>query len=123
MIFLSGEVSGNRPKICASEKIVVSYNWHGITLFHGPLNVHFMTEICIDYARCSTDRQDLTARQEALAANREGYSMVVSKLDRLEQSVPDAREIAEALQTRGVNWRREPASTSRQTRWEKCSSM
>lgn len=65
MRFLSGEVSGNRPKICASEKIVVSYNWHGITLFHGPLNVHFMTEIRIGYARCSTDRQDLTARQEA----------------------------------------------------------
>jgi DNA invertase Pin-like site-specific DNA recombinase len=119
----------------ASEKItadVVSYNWYGINLFHGPLNVHFMTEIRIGYARCSTDKQDLTAQQEALvklgvsleriytdkgltgsnrqrpgldqalAAVRRGDTLVVPKLDRLARSVPDAREIADALQARGV---------------------
>jgi DNA invertase Pin-like site-specific DNA recombinase len=91
-----------------------------------------MTEIRIGYARCSTDRQDLTAQQEALvklgvspdriyidkgltgsnrlrpgldqalAAVRGGDTLVVPKLDRLARSVPDARDIADALQARGV---------------------
>lgn len=91
-----------------------------------------MTEIRIGYARCSTDRQDFTAQQEALAklgvsperiytdkgltgsnrqrpgldqalaAVRRGDTLVVPKLDRLARSVPDAREIADALQARGV---------------------
>ncbi len=91
-----------------------------------------MTEIRIGYARCSTDRQDLTAQQEALVklgvsperiytdkgltgSNRQrpgldqalaavcrGDTLVVPKLDRLARSVPDAREIADALQARGV---------------------
>ncbi|ENE8569133.1 recombinase family protein [Salmonella enterica] len=91
-----------------------------------------MTEIRIGYARCSTDRQDLTAQQEALvslgvsldriytdkgltgsnrqrpgldqalAAVRRGDTLVVPKLDRLARSVPDAREIADTLQARGV---------------------
>lgn len=91
-----------------------------------------MTEIRIGYARCSTDKQDLTAQQEALvklgvsldriyidkgltgsnrlrpgldqalAAVRSGDTLVVPKLDRLARSVPDAREIADALQARGV---------------------
>lgn len=91
-----------------------------------------MTEIRIGYARCSTDKQDLTAQQEALgslgvspdriytdkgltgsnrqrpgldqalAAVRRGDTLVVPKLDRLARSVPDAREIADALQARGV---------------------
>jgi len=91
-----------------------------------------MTEIRIGYARCSTDRQDLTAQQEALvklgvsperiytdkgltgsnrqrpgldqalAAVRRGDTLVVPKLDRLARSVPDAREIADSLQDRGV---------------------
>lgn len=91
-----------------------------------------MTEIRIGYARCSTDKQDLTAQQEALvklgvsperiyidkgltgsnrqrpgldqalAAVRHGDTLVVPKLDRLARSVPDAREIADALLARGV---------------------
>lgn len=91
-----------------------------------------MTEIRIGYARCSTDKQDLTAQQavlvklgvsperiytdkgltgsnrqrpgldQALAAVRRGDTLVVPKLDRLARSVPDAREIADALQARGV---------------------
>ncbi|EAY4678260.1 recombinase family protein [Salmonella enterica subsp. enterica serovar Rubislaw] len=91
-----------------------------------------MTEIRIGYARCSTDKQDLTIQQEtlvklgvspdriytdkgltgsnrqrpgldqALAAVRRGDTLVVPKLDRLARSVPDAREIADALQARGV---------------------
>lgn len=91
-----------------------------------------MTEIRIGYARCSTDKQDLTAQQEvlvglgvsldriyidkgltgsnrqrpgldqALAAVRCGDTLVVPKLDRLARSVPDAREIADALVSRGV---------------------
>lgn len=91
-----------------------------------------MNEIRIGYARCSTDRQDLTAQQEALvnlgvphdrvytdkgligskrqrpgldqalAAVRQGDMLVVPKLDRLARSVPDAREIADALEARGL---------------------
>jgi len=86
----------------------------------------------IGYARCSTDKQDLSAQKHALvalgveehriytdhgltgrnrkrpgldqaiAAVRRGDTFVVSKLDRLARSVPDARTIAEELQERGV---------------------
>ena len=85
----------------------------------------------IGYARCSTDKQDLRAQkaelakldpdqvftdegftgtkrdqreglERALAALRAGDTLVVTKLDRLARSVPDARGIAEDLQTRGV---------------------
>ena len=91
-----------------------------------------MTETLIGYARCSTDRQDLAAQRQALqdlgvaedriytdhgltgtnrarpgldqalAAIREGDTLVVAKLDRLARSVPDARAIADKLQERGV---------------------
>lgn len=91
-----------------------------------------MTEIRIGYARCSTDRQDLTAQRaalralgvaedriyvdhgltgrtrarpgldQALAAVRAGDTLVVAKLDRLARSVPDARDIADRLTARGV---------------------
>ena len=91
-----------------------------------------MTPILIGYARCSTDRQDLTAQREALAelgveadriyvdkglsgrnrarpgldqaiaAVREGDTLVVPKLDRLARSVPDARNIADQLEAKGV---------------------
>lgn len=39
---------------------------------------------------------------QALAAVRQGDTLVVTKLERLARSVPDAREIADALQARGV---------------------
>ncbi|WP_425074123.1 recombinase family protein [Sagittula sp. S175] len=91
-----------------------------------------MTVTKIGYARCSTDRQDLTAQREALlnlgvqedriytdhgltgtnrarpgldqalAATRAGDVFVVPKLDRLARSVPDARAIAAQLETKGV---------------------
>jgi len=83
--------------------------------------------LLIGYARCSTDQQDLTAQhdgltalgvspariyvdhgltgtnrdrpglREALAACREGDTLVVTKLDRLARSLPDARAIADEL--------------------------
>ena len=86
----------------------------------------------IGYARCSTDRQDLAAQRaallelgvapeciytdrgltgrtparpglnQALAAVRTGDTLVVTKLDRLARSVPDARAIADRLLERGV---------------------
>jgi DNA invertase Pin-like site-specific DNA recombinase len=92
-----------------------------------------MTKTRIGYARCSTDKQDLAAQRarleelgvapdriymdrgltgttrlrpgldQALAAVRKGDTLVVPKLDRLARSVPDARQIADALVERGVN--------------------
>lgn len=91
-----------------------------------------MTKILIGYARCSTYKQDLTAQRaalielgvepdriytdhgltgttrarpgldQALAAVRNGDTLIVSKLDRLARSVPDARDIADSLMKRGV---------------------
>lgn len=91
-----------------------------------------MTNTLIGYARCSTDKQDLAAQQEALlklgvapdriytdrgftgtnrarpgldqalAAVRNGDTLVVPKLDRLARSVPDARAIGDELSARGV---------------------
>ena len=91
-----------------------------------------MTATLIGYARCSTDRQDLAAQRQALlelgvaedriytdhgltgttrarpgldqalAAVREGDTLVVPKLDRLARSVPDARAIADRLRERDV---------------------
>ena len=91
-----------------------------------------MTATLIGYARCSTDRQDLAAQRQALlelgiaedriytdhgltgttrarpgldpalAAVREGDTLVVPKLDRLARSVPDARAIADQLRERSV---------------------
>ena len=91
-----------------------------------------MTHTLIGYARCSTDKQDLAAQQEALlklgiapdriytdrgftgtnrarpgldqalAAVRSGDTLVVPKLDRLARSVPDARAIGDDLSGRGV---------------------
>lgn len=88
--------------------------------------------IKIGYARVSTDGQDLTGQRqaldtlgvqpdrvyvdhglsgtnrarpglrEALAACRPGDTLVVTKLDRLARSVPDARDIVDELTARGV---------------------
>ena len=88
--------------------------------------------ILISHARCSTERQDLTAQRrtlsdlgvpddrvyldhgltgrnrsrpgltQALAALCEGDTLVVPKLDRLTRSVPDARAIGDSLADRGV---------------------
>jgi DNA invertase Pin-like site-specific DNA recombinase len=90
------------------------------------------TGLKIGYARCSSDEQDLTAQREALralgvsddrvyvdqgltgtnrarpgleqalAAVREGDTLITPKLDRLARSVPDARDIADSLAARGV---------------------
>ena len=91
-----------------------------------------METVLIGYARCSTDRQDLAAQRaalvalgvepdriytdhgltgrtrsrpgldQALAAVRTGDTLVVTKLDRLARSVPDAREVADTLQARQI---------------------
>jgi DNA invertase Pin-like site-specific DNA recombinase len=91
-----------------------------------------VTGLLIGYARCSTDAQDLTAQRQtlndlgvpderiyldhgltgtnrarpglaqALAACREGDTLVVPKLDRLGRSVPDLRDIGDSLTARGV---------------------
>lgn len=87
----------------------------------------------IGYARCSTNTQDLTAQHhalqalgvdaemihvdhgftgtkrdrpglnKALAACRDGDTFVVTKLDRLARSLPDARDIADELTRKGVS--------------------
>jgi DNA invertase Pin-like site-specific DNA recombinase len=68
-----------------------------------------MTALLIGYARVSTDAQDLTGTnrerpglREAPAACREGNTLVVTKLDRPDRSLPDARAIAEELTVRQV---------------------
>lgn len=92
-----------------------------------------MTNVMIGYARCSTDKQDITAQRrvlielgvpehriytdhgltgrnrdrpglaQALAAVRAGKSLVVPKLGRLARSVPDAHAIADELERHGVS--------------------
>jgi len=91
-----------------------------------------MRSLRVGYARCSTDGQDLDAQRqalrrlgvsarrtyvdhgltganrerpglrEALAACRAGDTLVVTKLDRLARSLPDARDIADELTAREV---------------------
>jgi excisionase family DNA binding protein len=92
-----------------------------------------MSALLVGYARCSTDQQDLTAQRdallglgvaadriyvdhgltgtnrelpglrEALAACRAGETLVVTKLDRLARSLPDARAIADELTARRIS--------------------
>ena len=91
-----------------------------------------MAATIVGYCRCSTDSQDLTAQRQrlrelgvtedriyldhgltgtnrarpgldqALAALREGDTLVVPKLDRLARSVPDTRAIGDDLAARGI---------------------
>jgi DNA invertase Pin-like site-specific DNA recombinase len=91
-----------------------------------------VSEMLIGYARVSTDEQDVTAQRaglqapgvepervyvdhgltgthrdrpalrEALAACRAGDTLVVTKLDRLARSLPDARDIVDDLTRRHV---------------------
>src|SRR5665213_2974628 len=91
-----------------------------------------MTALLVGYARVSTDQQDLTSQRdglatlgvaasriyvdhgltgtnrerpglrEALAACREGDTLMVTKLDCLARSLPDARAIADELTVRQV---------------------
>ena len=88
----------------------------------------------LGYARCSTEKQDLTAQRQqltalgvpagriyldkgltgtsrarpgldqALAAVREGDTFTVTKLDRLARSVPDALDILSQLSSQGVRF-------------------
>ncbi len=88
----------------------------------------------VGYARCSTDKQDLTAQRQqlaalgvpasrvyldkgltgtsrarpgldqALAAVRDGDTFTVTKLDRIARSVPDALDILGQLSARGVRF-------------------
>jgi hypothetical protein len=91
-----------------------------------------MNELLVGYARVSTEQQDLTAQRNglhalgvgddriyvdhgltgsnrdrpglrlALAACRAGDTLVVTKLDRLARSLPDARDILDELTKRNV---------------------
>jgi len=108
-----------------------------------------MSALLVGYARCSTDQQDLTAQRdalsglgvevdriyvdhgltgtnrerpglrEALAACRAGDTLVVTKLDRLARSLPDARAIGRstvyrAIERQRIEARADPAgATSR----------
>ncbi|WP_426326148.1 recombinase family protein [Microbacterium sp. E-13] len=63
------------------------------------------SNIYIDHGLTGTNRAKPGLR-EALAAVREGDTLVVTKLDRLARSVKDAREIADELTTKkGWRWR------------------
>jgi DNA invertase Pin-like site-specific DNA recombinase len=57
--------------------------------------------VYVDHGLTGTNR-DRPGLREALAACRAGDTLVVTKLDRLARSVPDARDIAEELTRRGV---------------------
>ncbi|HEY6423563.1 MAG TPA: recombinase family protein [Pseudonocardiaceae bacterium] len=103
-----------------------------MTQTRAPLHGHETRSSCTDNARVSTDEQDLTAQRdalaalgvapertyvdygltgtnrarpglrEAMAACRGGDVLVVTKLDRLARSLPDARDIVAELTTREV---------------------
>ncbi len=57
--------------------------------------------IYVDHGLTGTNR-DRPGLREALAAGRAGDTLVVTKLDRLARSVPDARDIVDDLTARGV---------------------
>lgn len=112
-----------------------------------------MPKTLVGYARCATDKQDLTAQREALtdlvvagdriyvdhgltrtnrakpglnqalAAVRKGDTLVVPKLDRLARSVPDARLIEDELAARSVTLALAKAATIPPIQWAKCFSI
>jgi len=57
--------------------------------------------VILNHGHTGTNRARPGLR-EALAAGRTGDTLVVSKLDRLARSVPDARDIVDELTSRGV---------------------
>lgn len=57
--------------------------------------------IYVDHGLTGTNR-DRPGLREAMAACRRGDSLVVTKLDRLARSLPDARDIADELTRRGI---------------------
>lgn len=61
-----------------------------------------LDRVYVDHGLAGTNR-DRTGLREALAAVREGDRLVVTKLDRLARSVPDARDIVGELTDRGVS--------------------
>src|SRR6201986_1682071 len=111
-----------------------------------------MTETLIGYARCSTDTQDLTAQRErlrelgvadnrvyldhgltgtnrsrpgldqALAAVREGDTLVVPKLDRSPDRCPPPAPSVTTWPAAGSGCPSVGRSMTRPTRWAKCSS-
>lgn len=112
-----------------------------------------MNELLVGYARVSTEQQDLTAQRNglhalgvgddriyvdhgltgtnrdrpglrlALAACRAGDTLVVTKLDRLARSLPDARDILDELTRRNVKLSLAARSMIRPTRSGGCCSM
>jgi DNA invertase Pin-like site-specific DNA recombinase len=108
--------------------------------------------LLIGYARCSTDTQDLTAQRDALAALgvqperiyvdhgltgttrarpglreataacRAGDTLVVTKLDRLARSLPDARDIVAELTDRESSSTSAARSTTPPTPSDGCCS-
>lgn len=59
-------------------------------------------DIHVDHGLTGTNRDRPGLREALAAANRPGDQLVVTKLDRLARSVPDARQIVDELQARGV---------------------
>ncbi len=81
-------------------------------MFHRPARPHRPTRrtdhagrlpdrIYVDHGLTGTNR-DQPGLREALAACREGDTLVVTKLDRLARSLPDARAIADELTARST---------------------
>jgi hypothetical protein len=111
------------------EDPLASDRWGDLTGIIGQRHRRWMNELLVGYARVSTEQQDLTAQRNglhalgvgddriyvdhgltganrdrpglrlALAACRAGDTLVVTKLDRLARSLPDARDILDELTT------------------------
>jgi len=81
----------------------VSTTNQGLTAQRGGLAARGVDvdQIYVDHGMTGTTRARPGLR-EALGACRTGDTVVVTKLDRLARSLPDARDIVEELTTRGV---------------------